>query len=144
MLFRSVSQSRYQGVDRRGRPLTETMRYGYGSSMILLTLLSAILHKEKLTHFFNHKLAIFACAFGFLGMYLTYTRGALLGFLCGMPFVLFYFRKRLGLFVGGSAVILVGILGGIYLFGSGNYQSRFLMNKNNPSESSSSSDGVLS
>ena len=134
VMYRYTTDVIISGVDRRGRPLTETMRYGYGSSMILLTLLSAILHKERITNFFNHKLAIFAFVIGFLGMYLTYTRGALLGFLCGLPFVLFYYKKRLGLLVGGSAVILVGILGGIYLFGSGNYQSRFLMNKNNSSD----------
>lgn len=134
VMYRYTADVIISGVDTRGRPLTETMRYGYGSSMILLTLLSGILHKERITNFFNHKLAIFAFVIGFLGMYLTYTRGALLGFLCGLPFVLFYYKKRLGLVVGGSAVILVGILGGIYLFGSGNYQSRFLMNKNNSSD----------
>ena len=41
--------------DPRGRPLTETMRYGYGSAMLLLTLLSAYFHKEK----FKVKAALF-------------------------------------------------------------------------------------
>jgi O-antigen ligase len=120
--------------DPRARPLTETMRYGYGSGMFLLTLLSAILHKEKLAKFFNYKLAITAFVIGFLGMYLTYTRGALLGFLCGLPFVMYFYRPKIGLMLGGLAVLGVLGLGGMYLFGSGNYKSRFLVNKNNSSD----------
>jgi O-antigen ligase len=67
-------------------------------------------------------------------MYLTYTRGALLGFLCGLPFVLYFYRPKIGLMFGGLAVLGVLGLGGMYLFGSGNYKSRFLVNKNNSSD----------
>jgi O-antigen ligase len=118
----------------RAKGLTDTMRYGYGSAMMLLTLLSAILHKEKLGNWFNWKLAIPVFIIGFSGMYLTYTRGALLGFLCGLPFVLYFFNKKLGYVLGGIAVL--GVLGlvGVYLFGSGESNSRFLVNKNNSSD----------
>ncbi len=118
----------------RAKGLTDTMRYGYGSAMMLLTLLSAILHKEKLGKWFNWKLAIPVFIIGFTGMYLTYTRGALLGFLCGLPFVLYFFNKKLGYVLGGLAVL--GVLGlvGVYLFGSGQSNSRFLVNKNNSSD----------
>ncbi len=118
----------------RAKGLTDTMRYGYGSAMMLLTLLSAILHKEKLGKWFNWKLAIPVFIIGFTGMYLTYTRGALLGFLCGLPFVLYFFNKKLGYVLGGLAVL--GVLGlvGVYLFGSGESNSRFLVNKNNSSD----------
>lgn len=118
----------------RAKGLTDTMRYGYGSGMMLLTLLSAMLHQEKIKSWFNWKLALPVFLLGFLGMYLTFTRGALLGFLCGIPFVLYYFNKKLGLILGGAAVL--GVLGlvGVYLFGSGNYESRFLVNKNNGSD----------
>jgi O-antigen ligase len=120
--------------DGRAKGLTDTMRYGYGSAMMLLTLLSAILHKEKLGKWFNWKLAIPVFIIGFTGMYLTYTRGALLGFLCGLPFVLYFFNKKLGYVLGGLAVL--GVLGlvGVYLFGSGQSNSRFLVNKNNSSD----------
>jgi O-antigen ligase len=120
--------------DSRAKGLTDTMRYGYGSAMMLLTLLSAILHKDKLGKWFNWKIAIPVFIIGFLGMYLTYTRGALLGFLCGLPFVLYFFNKKLGYVLGGLAVL--GVLGlvGIYLFGSGQSNSRFLVNKNNSSD----------
>ena len=115
--------------DNRASGLTETMRYGYGSAMLLLTLLSAILHR-----FVSLRTAIPVFIIGFIGMYLTYTRGALLGLLCGLPFVLYFYRAKLGLTLGG--VVLLGVLGlsGNYLFGSGEHESRFLTNKNNSSD----------
>jgi len=118
----------------RATGLTDTMRYGYGSGMIHLTLLSAILHREKFSSWFNPKIAIVTFVLGFLGMYLTYTRGALLGFLCGLPFVLYFYKRSLGIWLGGLAVLGVLTLGGFYLFGSGNYNSRFLTNKSNSSD----------
>ena len=118
----------------RAKGLTDTMRYGYGSGMMLLALISAILHQEKIKNWFNWKIALPVFVIGFIGMYVTYTRGALLGFISGLPFVLYFFRPKLGLTLGGLALLGVLGLGGIYLFGSGNYESRFLVNKNNPSD----------
>lgn len=118
----------------RARGLTDIMRYGYGSAMLLLTLLSALLHREKIKSWFDWRIALVAFGFGFAGMYLTYTRGALLGFLCGLPFVLYFYRAKLGIYLGGLAVLGVLGLGGMYLFGSGQYESRFLTNKNNGSD----------
>lgn len=117
------------GPDDRAQGLTETMRYGYGSAMILLTLLSAILQR-----FVPLKTAIPVFIIGFIGMYLTHTRGAMLGFLCGLPFVFYFYKRKLGLTLGAFAALAVLGLVGIYLFGSGQYESRFLTNKNNNSD----------
>ena len=117
------------GEDNRAKGLTDTMRYGYGSAMMLLTLLSAILHR-----FVSLKKAIPVFIIGFLGMYLTYTRGALLGFMCGLPFVLYFYKPKLGLTLGGLALLGVLGMGGMYLYGSGEHESRFLVNKNNASD----------
>lgn len=117
------------GEDNRAKGLTDTMRYGYGSAMMLLALMSAILHR-----FVSYKKAIPVFLIGFLGMYLTYTRGALLGFMCGLPFVLYFYKPKLGLTLGGLAVLGVLGMGGMYLFGSGEHESRFLVNKNNASD----------
>ena len=118
----------------RAETLTDTMRYGYGSAMVLLMLLSALLHREKLKSILDARLGLIAFIIGFIGMYLTYTRGAMLGFLCGLPFVLFFYKKKLGYYLGGTAVLGVIFLGCIYLFGSGNYGSRFLVSKDNGSD----------
>ena len=121
-------------ADSRAKGLTDTMRYGYGSAMMLLTLLSAILQKDKLGKWFNWKVALPVFIIGFMGMYLTYTRGALLGFLCGIPFVLYYYKPKLGLSLGSLTILAILGLVGVYLFGSGKSDSRFLVNKNNSSD----------
>ena len=62
----------------RAQGLTETMRYGYGSAMILTILLGCILHRKKFENWFDYRFGVVAFAFGFIGMYVTFTRGALL------------------------------------------------------------------
>jgi O-antigen ligase len=120
--------------DGRAKGITDTMRYGYGSGMFLLTILSALLHRNKIKSWFDWKIASLAFCIGFIGMYLTFTRGALLGFLCGLPFVIYFYKRKLGLIFGGVALLGVLSLVGIYFYGSGNYQNRFLTNKNNSSD----------
>lgn len=121
-------------IDGRAKGLTDTMRYGYGSAMILLIMLSMIFHHKNFEKWFNWKVGIGIFVIGFIGMYSTYTRGALLGFLCGIPFVLYFYKPKLGLTLGGLAVVAVLGLVGVYLFGSGKYESRFLVSKNNGSD----------
>ncbi len=123
--------------DGRAQGLTETMRYGYGSSMILVTLLSAILQRDKIKNWFDARAGAIAFVFGFIGMYVTYTRGGLLGFLCGVPVALYFYRPKWGLAVGGIALLLLSGLGSFYFFGnisSSKEGSRFLINKNNTSD----------
>jgi O-antigen ligase len=121
------------GLDR-ARGLTHTMRYGYGSAMILLILLSCLLHRKKIKAWFDARLGLIAFILGFVGMYITYTRGALLGFICGLPLVIYFYRKQWGYIVGALALAGALTLGGFYLFGSGQYESRFLVSKNNASD----------
>lgn len=118
--------------DLRPKGFTDTMRYGYGSGMLLLTLLSALIHHRKLK-WLNWNLGLAAFIFGFIGMYLTFTRGAFLGFLVGLPVVLYYYRPKIAFAVGGLAIVIGATLGYFYLFGSvkPGESSRYLMNKSN-------------
>lgn len=122
--------------NERVRSFTDTMRYGYGSAMILIMLLGALLHRSKMANWFDARIGLAAFVIGFVGMYITYTRGALLGFVCALPFTLYFYRPKLGLSVAGLALILVSVLGGFYLFGDieKGMGSRFLMNRNNHSD----------
>lgn len=104
--------------EKRARPLTETMRYGYGSAMLLLSLISAYLNREKLKELVNSKFLLTAIIIGFGGMFFTYTRGALLGFLCGLPFVLYFYKKRMVIWGLVASGVVLGVLGGFYLFGT--------------------------
>lgn len=118
----------------RAKGLTETMRYGYGSAMAMMLLLGCILHHDKLKNWFNWKIAVPILVLGLFGMYLTYTRGALLGFLCGLPFMIYFYKPKLGLAMAALALIAVSTLGAFYFFGSGSSGSRFLMSKGNESD----------
>ena len=118
----------------RLRGFTDTLRYGYGTGMILLVILSGILHRKKIGNWFDPRLATIAFILGFAALYFTLTRGALLGFFCGLPFVLFFYSRKLGLTLGGLSVAIVLTLGCFYLFGSGDYGNRFLVNKDNNSD----------
>lgn len=105
--------------DNRARPLTETMRYGYGSAMFLLTLLSVYFHRQKFKEWVNPKFLLTGIVIGFFAMFFTFTRGAFLAFICGLPFVLYFYQKKWGIICLAGSVLIVGILGGFYLFGSG-------------------------
>jgi O-antigen ligase len=120
--------------DGRARGFTDTLRYGYGSSMMLITLLSALLQREKIKAWFNLKLGLAAFIIGFIGMYFTYNRGSLLAFMCALPFALYFYKRKIGLTLGGLALLGVLALVGNYLLGTADYNSRFLVNKNNPSD----------
>jgi len=120
--------------DYRADGLTNIMRYGYGSAMLLLTVLSALFHKQKIKNWFDARIGLVAFIIGFAGLYLTLARGGLLAFLCGLPFVIYFYRAKLGLIFGG--VCLIGITGlmAFYLLGKGGFESRFLSTKNNNSD----------
>src|SRR5690606_23843929 len=110
--------------------LTDTMRYGYGTAMVIVVLFSSLLHYKEIKLSLNPYVILVTFLFGFLGMYFTYTRGALLGFLCGIPFAICFFNRKMGYILGSLTVGLIGVLIGFYLLGSGDYNSRFLLNKN--------------
>ncbi len=118
----------------RSTGFTHTLRYGYGSAMFLAILLSALLHHKKLEPWLNPKAALIAFFIGFMGFYFSYTRGALLGFLCATPFIFYFYKPKLGFAVGTLALTLILTLGGFYLFGTKKYGSRFLVNKNNQAD----------
>lgn len=102
------------------------MRYGYASAMITILLLSTLLNRKNLKFEFNIVMGWTAFVFGLVGIFLTQTRGALAGFLTALPFVLYFFRPRLGLAVGAVSFLIISVLGYAYLFGTGDYKSRYL------------------
>ena len=71
---------------------------------------------------------------GFTGMFLTFTRGALLGFLVGLPFVFYYFNRKVAIIGGVVISIIVGGLAAFYFFGSTDSKSfRFISTSKNES-----------
>jgi O-antigen ligase len=75
---------------------TNTMRYGYGTSMVLSVMLGIFLHRKKLMPLLSKRLFYFAILMGFLGLFGTKTRGALLGLTCSLPFIVYFYNKTWG------------------------------------------------
>lgn len=116
----------------RSEGLIGIMRYGYASAMIAVFLLGVILQRKKLNFDFNVTFAVVAVVFSILGMFLTQTRGALAGFLSAMPFVLYFYRPKVGIAFGIFSAILISIIAYFYLFGSNTTGegSRYLKSRN--------------
>ena|SRR5690554_5141759 len=120
---------------RRINGLIYTMKQGYGSAMFLILLLGLIIHRKHFQKWLNLKLCYTTFAITFIAMTMTFTRGAMLGFLCGVPVLLYFYRKRAALIFGSISLILVFTMGGYYLFGKKNTNIRFLVTKENTSDS---------
>lgn len=111
---------------------TDVMRYGYGSAIVLMVLLTlGLMIRSKLR--INKFYFWISWGIGFLGMYLSYTRGAMLGFLLGLPVVLFYYNNRIGKIFTTICAFVVATMITFAIFGGSN-KSRFLISLNNQSE----------
>src|SRR5690606_12890463 len=120
---------------RRINGLIYTMKQGYGSALFLILLLGLIVHKKHFQKWLNLKLCYVTFAVTFIAMTLTFTRGAMFGFLCGVPVLFYFYRKKAALIFGSISLILALTMGGYYLFGEKNTSIRFFVTKNNSSDS---------
>ena len=97
------------------------MTYAYGLSLYMVALGGILIHKKELKDYFNPKLAWMAFAINLWGLYLTYARGAWIGFLIAIPF--FFFKKKKKKFIA-SMLGMTLLFGGIIL-SSPNAKRRF-------------------
>jgi O-antigen ligase len=115
----------------RSEGLIGIMRYGYGSAMISVLLMGIIFQRKKLKLDVNLKLLFVALIFAIVGVLLTQTRGALAGFLCALPLTLYFYRPKVGIFVGILSLIIISIIGYAYLFGTNTgAKNRFIKSRN--------------
>ena len=123
----------YQSISSggaRSEGLIGIMRYGYASSMISILILASLIQNKKMNINFSTRLAICALIFGVAGIFLTQTRGALAGFVCALPFVLYFYKPKIGLAIGVFSVLLISILSFAYFFGNNDHGSRYLKSRN--------------
>ncbi|MES2803341.1 MAG: O-antigen ligase family protein [Bdellovibrionota bacterium] len=123
-----VASDLLNGNDFRVGGFTDVMRYGYGSGLILLVLLATALNIQKFPKL-NKAFLWLTFAIGFAGMYLSYTRGAMLGFLLGIPVVFFFFNKRLSVVIGLVSVAMISLMIIISFKGGSTYSRFFLSSK---------------
>ena len=104
----------------RAGGFTNIMRYGYGTSYALTFMLGLFLFRKR----FNFsgllsKLFYYAMVFGFVGLLLSKTRGALLGLLVSLPLLAYFYNKKLFKYVFGCiTLVVVTVLTVVVLGGS--------------------------
>jgi O-antigen ligase len=118
----------------RAYSLTDTMRYGYGTAMVISILISYLINKKNWPDILPNWFVVLSIIIASIGMYYTYTRGAMLALFCSVPFIAFYFNKKIGIIFALLIALCVGIVGSYYLFGKEEQTSRFLISKNNGSD----------
>lgn len=112
------------------------MTFGYGLAMIIPFLIWGLLHRKKISPWFNAKLCLVSLPFAFLGLALTQARGAVLGLALGLPFVTRKFFPRLTktyVLIAGLGLALISI-NYFYPLNLG-FKSRMFMSYDNGSDS---------
>ena len=90
------------------------MTYAYSISIFCSILFGWIINFKK-NDFISKKYLIIIFLINFIGLYFTYSRGALLGFILSIP--LCFFWKNKAIFKGGLVLaFILTILGGSFLF----------------------------
>jgi len=107
----------YKDFPERISGFTGTMRYGYGMSFVITIMFGMHLHREKLTPYISKKLFYTAIVFGVTGFLATKTRGALLGLLASIPFIIYYKNKLYGKIAAFIISILLVIIVAISING---------------------------
>lgn len=107
---------RHVDVDRNSGFFGMIMNYAHNLSYLLIILTGLLLYFKKVRDILDWKWLAFAVIFNFVGLYTSYTRGALLAFLAGLP--LFIFKNNLKKFF--IAGIIVSILFGAFYLAAGN------------------------
>lgn len=105
---------------------TGIMRYGYGMGFVLTFMISMLLYRKKLTAIISPKWFYLTLIFGTAGFVLSFTRGAILGVFCSLPFILWFYRKKWGVISLTLVGILISAVVAIMFLG-GHGSSRFLV-----------------
>lgn len=108
----------------RNGGFTGIMRYGYGMSFVLTLMFGIHLYRDKFSKVLNLKFFYTAMIIGGAGFILSFTRGALLGLICSVPFILYFYRKKFGVVAFAVAGIAISGLVAVSLMG-GSTSSRF-------------------
>jgi len=107
-LYTDYGFTKMKVKDRNSGLFYEPIPYAYSVAFCLIIMLGLIIHKYKKV---SLRFLIITCAILLWGLYMTYSRGSLLSFLCAVPF-LFLPNKKLFLYY---LIIAIGVGGGLYV-----------------------------
>ena len=86
------------------------MRYGYGSALLFILGLGMTFNRDKLKDIITPKLFYPALVLCLLAVGTSQCRGALLGILVSLPFLLFRYKRKISLTLVGLGLIFAGII----------------------------------
>lgn len=107
--WRVVSPFRNSGLFGMG------MNYAHNIAYFLIILLGLIVNRKKLNNIVNTKLLYLFFSLNFLGLYFTYTRGALLALFTAAPF--YFFKKSKKHFLSVALILCLVGFGTYYIAG---------------------------
>ena len=85
--------------------------FGHNMQQISLLSLGVLLYYKKIPQFLSRKWILFHAVISILGLYFSYSRGALLGFLIGAPLIFWATNKRYIWRLYGLSFVLLGMIG---------------------------------
>lgn len=91
--FDLLTFSRGEFPDRSGG-FTSVMRYSHGIQMVLVILSAILVYQKQAPEIFHRGLLLVAYVTSLTGLWASGTRGAIVGFLCAVPFVFFFCSRR--------------------------------------------------
>jgi len=100
---------------RNGGLFGMVMNYAHNMSYFLIIISGLILYKDEIKHLVNKKFLVAVFIINLVGLYFSYTRGAWLAFLLGVPF--FFFKNNKKVFI--MVVMCTILVGAAAYFASG-------------------------
>ncbi|MCY4644204.1 MAG: O-antigen ligase family protein [Bacteriovoracales bacterium] len=114
---------------------SSTMTYGYGAGLLSLFLLGLLVNAQKLRDIVGKNILLLSSLLSFIGLYLSFARGAFLGFLLALPWLFATFRNKAapmrfyGLSCAALAMAMVMLLSFLNYIPKGSIQNRLLASK---------------
>lgn len=118
----------------RLKGFTDTMRYGYGTSMILTILIGLVLRFNEFEKWMNKWLLFAATIVGLAALYYTKTRGAAVAILFSCVFVFLFKQKYWSYLLSAIFFAVFSFIVGNYFLGKEDSKNRFMTTKNNESD----------
>jgi len=83
------------------------MTYGYGISLSCVLIAGLLFYKDKTKELISPVFLVVVLLINFIGLYLSYTRGGLIGFFAAIPFLFFKQNKKYFSYILISGFILL-------------------------------------
>jgi O-antigen ligase len=100
--------------------------FGYGIQFMALIIAGLLLNLKKINKLLSFNFLLFGFIATFLGLYFSGSRGALLGFLIGIPF--FFYRTAKKTFISFFISALIGlVIVTVIVFSGGSTVSRYFL-----------------